>query len=84
MFKGSVICLRAKVAIKKGTFFRKIVKLYKLFSILLPHVISFLLISASSKTSKGFKFKAQSTVWHDIFAGSNFSDFCDFSSDLQK
>ena len=72
MFKGSVICLRAKVAIEKGT------------SILFPHVISFLLISASSKTSKGFKFKAQPTVWHDILAGSNFSDFCDFSSDLKK
>ena len=82
MVKGSVICLRANVAIKKGASFSKIVKLYKLFSILLPHVISFLLISASSKTSKGFKFKAQSTVWHDIFAGSNFCDFCDFSSDL--
>ena len=78
MVKGSVICLRANVAIKKGTFFSKIVKFYKLFSILLPHVISFLIISASSKTSKGFKFKAQSTVWHDIFAGSNFFRFLRF------
>ena len=84
MFKGSVICLRAKVATEKGTFFRKMVKLHKLFSILLPHVISFLLISASSRTSKGLKFKAQPTVWHDILADYNFSDFCDFSSDLQK
>ena len=24
------------------------------------------------------------TGWHKIFAGSNFSIFCDFSSDLQK
>ena len=24
------------------------------------------------------------TEWHEIFAGSNFCDFCGFSSDLQK
>ena len=25
-----------------------------------------------------------STVWHEIFAGSNFCDSCDFSNDPQK
>ena len=24
------------------------------------------------------------TVWHEIFTGSNFGDFCGFSSDPQK
>ena len=36
-------------------------------------------------STKQKKFRqTRDTVWHEIFAGSNFYDFCDFSSDPQK
>ena len=36
-----------------------------------------------STTTKKFRL-TWDTVWHEIFEGSNFYDFCDFSSDPQK